>query len=138
MLARLFRPTTFTVSATTIRSIMADASSRGQGNRSFRRSRPGVPSARQQFSAGPSLVQQRGVATATQSSTRLETPLDSMEPTPAVTPRPLSPSAPTGAAFSSFVDRGLLSAATVTALPYEFSTQIQEQTLEPALQGKDL
>lgn len=119
---------------------MTDASPRGRGGRPFRISKQQISSVQQHFSAGPSLVQQRGVATAaaTASSTPLESPIESMAPTPAITPRPLSPSAPTGAAFSTFVDRGLLSAETVAALPYEFTTVIQEQTLEPALQGKDL
>ncbi|KAF8321629.1 DEAD-domain-containing protein [Clavulina sp. PMI_390] len=52
-------------------------------------------------------------------------------------PRPLTPSL-SGASFKSFADRGLLSAKTVASLPYELSTPIQEQTIEPGVKGLDI
>lgn len=138
MLVRVFRPAVFKISSTPLQTIMAEASARSHGKRRFGGARPKASTGSQKFSAGQSPVTQRAVAPTPLASVPPTALVNSLDSTPAITPRPLSPSASSGATFTSFVNRGLLSAETVAALPYEFATEIQEKTLEPILQGKDL
>jgi hypothetical protein len=68
----------------------------------------------------------------------LALPQDIDVPLDMPTARPVSPSAFSGPAFSTFFDRGLLSKETVAALPYANTTPIQALTFEPILQGNDV